>query len=112
VVHVCELAADWRQRWKTDVVVDMVCYRRYGHNEIDEPKFTQPLMYQARSGPAPAPPPAPPARACRTGRRRAPSWGAFSLAPALHQAPLSPTEPDQAAALRRAAGQASVPPWP
>lgn len=45
-MRTCELAADWRQTWKTDMVVDMVCYRRYGHNEIDEPKFTQPLMYQ------------------------------------------------------------------
>ena len=47
VVRACELAAEWRQAWKSDVVVDVVCYRRYGHNEIDEPMFTQPLMYKA-----------------------------------------------------------------
>ena len=46
VVHACELAVEWRQRWKRDVVVDIVCYRRYGHNEIDDPMFTQPLMYK------------------------------------------------------------------
>ena len=44
----CELAAEWRQRWGGDVVVDLVCYRKYGHNEIDEPMFTQPLMYNVR----------------------------------------------------------------
>ena len=46
VVRACELAAEWRQKWKGDVVVDIVCYRKHGHNEIDEPSFTQPLMYK------------------------------------------------------------------
>mmetsp|Transcript_20449 Transcript_20449/g.61577 ORF Transcript_20449/g.61577 Transcript_20449/m.61577 type:complete len:1082 (-) Transcript_20449:445-3690(-) len=46
VVRACELAAEWRQTWHTDIVVDIVCYRRFGHNEIDEPMFTQPLMYK------------------------------------------------------------------
>jgi 2-oxoglutarate dehydrogenase E1 component len=48
VVRVCELAAEWRQTWGSDVVVDLVCYRKHGHNEIDEPMFTQPLMYNVR----------------------------------------------------------------
>ncbi|KAI9128126.1 hypothetical protein K1719_001119 [Acacia pycnantha] len=53
VVHACQLAADWRQTFHSDVVVDLVCYRRFGHNEIDEPSFTQPKMYKViRSHPS------------------------------------------------------------
>ncbi len=47
VVWVVELATEFRRRFVQDVVVDIVCYRRYGHNEMDEPSFTQPKMYKA-----------------------------------------------------------------
>jgi 2-oxoglutarate dehydrogenase E1 component len=45
VVYAMELAIEFRQKFKTDIFVDMVCYRKHGHNEGDEPKFTQPHLY-------------------------------------------------------------------
>ena len=47
VVHVARIATEFRQAFGTDAVIDMFCYRRFGHNEGDEPAFTQPLMYNA-----------------------------------------------------------------
>ncbi|KAH1910799.1 2-oxoglutarate dehydrogenase E1 component [Aspergillus fumigatus] len=46
VNYVCQVAADWRAEFKRDVVIDIVCYRKQGHNETDQPSFTQPLMYK------------------------------------------------------------------
>uniref|UniRef100_A0AAJ7SJL5 2-oxoadipate dehydrogenase complex component E1 n=1 Tax=Petromyzon marinus TaxID=7757 RepID=A0AAJ7SJL5_PETMA len=46
VVYVCRVAAEWRNCFHKDVVVDLVSYRKNGHNEVDEPMFTQPLMYK------------------------------------------------------------------
>ena len=46
VVYCAKIATEFRQKFNRDVVLDMVCYRRYGHNEGDEPSFTQPLMYK------------------------------------------------------------------
>ncbi|WP_430437523.1 2-oxoglutarate dehydrogenase E1 component [Oceanibaculum nanhaiense] len=47
VVHVARVATEYRQEFGVDVVIDIFCYRRFGHNEGDEPAYTQPLMYQA-----------------------------------------------------------------
>ncbi|MBW1607010.1 MAG: 2-oxoglutarate dehydrogenase E1 component, partial [Deltaproteobacteria bacterium] len=49
-VHVVRLAAEYRKTFNKDVVIDVICYRRYGHNEGDEPYFTQPLMYERIRG--------------------------------------------------------------
>jgi 2-oxoglutarate dehydrogenase E1 component len=46
VAQVVRLAMDYKKQFHSDVVIDMYCYRKYGHNEADEPSFTQPLMYQ------------------------------------------------------------------
>ena len=46
VVHVAKIATEFRQRFQKPVIIDMFCYRRFGHNESDEPAFTQPLMYK------------------------------------------------------------------
>ena len=53
VVYAAKVATEFRQKFQVPVVVDMFCYRRFGHNEGDEPSFTQPLMYKAiRSHPS------------------------------------------------------------
>jgi 2-oxoglutarate dehydrogenase E1 component len=46
VAQVVNLAMEYRRTFGSDVVIDLICYRKYGHNEADEPAFTQPLMYQ------------------------------------------------------------------
>jgi len=45
-VRVVEIAFDYRQKFKKDVVIDMICYRRHGHNEGDDPSYTQPILYR------------------------------------------------------------------
>ena len=46
VVHAAKVATEYRQKFQKDVVLDIICYRRFGHNEGDEPMFTNPLMYK------------------------------------------------------------------
>ncbi|SFH35295.1 2-oxoglutarate dehydrogenase E1 component [Pedobacter insulae] len=47
LVYAINLAMEYRQKYRNDVFIDILCYRRFGHNEADEPKFTQPLLYKA-----------------------------------------------------------------
>ncbi len=82
VAQVVRLAMDFRRAFKRDVVIDMYCYRRYGHNESDEPSFTQPTLYrkiQAR-----------------------PSVREGYLRRLLEMGEITPTEADEIAARRRA----------
>ena len=46
VVHVSRIATEFRQHFKRDIVIDMFCYRRHGHNEGDDPSYTQPILYR------------------------------------------------------------------
>ncbi len=47
LIHTIRIAMEYRQTFHTDVFIDILCYRKYGHNEGDEPRFTQPLLYKA-----------------------------------------------------------------
>ena len=47
IVYAINMAVEYRQKYHNDVFIDILCYRRYGHNEADEPKFTQPLLYKS-----------------------------------------------------------------
>src|ERR1019366_5910210 len=49
-VFACELAAEYRQKFNKDIFIDMVCYRKHGHNESDDPKYTQPGLYKLIEG--------------------------------------------------------------
>ncbi len=49
LIFTIQLAMEFRQKWNSDVFIDILCYRKYGHNEGDEPRFTQPMLYKAIS---------------------------------------------------------------
>jgi 2-oxoglutarate dehydrogenase E1 component len=50
VVYAAEVAAEYRQKFNKDIFIDMICYRKWGHNESDDPKYTQPVMYSLIDG--------------------------------------------------------------
>ena len=45
VLKATSIAMEYRQKFRKDVIIDFICYRKYGHNELDDPSFTQPVMY-------------------------------------------------------------------
>ena len=45
IAHTLKIASEYRQKFNKDVFIDLLCYRKYGHNEGDEPRFTQPKLY-------------------------------------------------------------------
>ena len=47
VIKACRLAMEYRNKFNRDVIVDYICFRKHGHNELDDPSVTQPLMYRA-----------------------------------------------------------------
>ena len=91
VAQVVDLAMDFRQRFHRDVVIDMYCYRSYGHNEGDEPRFTQPVMYQ---------------RDRRASRRSARSTSSACVELG-RRSPASEADADRGRARRRARGGAA-----
>src|SRR5690606_37805066 len=46
VARACQFAIDYRAKYKKDVLIDLICFRRHGHNELDHPTFTNPLLYE------------------------------------------------------------------
>jgi 2-oxoglutarate dehydrogenase E1 component len=86
IAQVVDLAVDFRQRFHRDVLIEVWCFRKWGHNEGDEPEFTQPVMY----------------RAIHTkGSIRIPFLKAFAERPALDGGVLTEVDTDQMAAARR-----------
>ena len=93
IAQVVDLAVDFRQRFHRDVIIEVWCYRKWGHNEGDEPEFTQPVMYRTIRG---------------KGSIRAPFLKAFAERPALDGGSVSEADADEMAAARRKALEAEL----